>query len=78
MPKPNYKWHGQNFWARNLAVFAQNLRLFVEFEIKLSDKKTQMLQHSKIVQSRHDWRRKAVQRADKIRDYRKSQKRQKK
>jgi uncharacterized protein YlxW (UPF0749 family) len=34
-----------------------------------------MLQNSKIIQSRNDWRRKAVQRAEKIREYRKSQKR---
>jgi hypothetical protein len=37
--------------------------------------KKHIIQHSKIVQSRHDWRRKAVQRAEKMRDYRKSQKR---
>lgn len=34
-----------------------------------------MLQNSKIIQSRNDWKRKAVQRAERIRDYRKSQKR---
>jgi len=34
-----------------------------------------MLQKSKIIESRNDWRRKAVQRA--IREYRKSQKRHK-
>ncbi|MDM8561067.1 hypothetical protein [Candidatus Parabeggiatoa sp. HSG14] len=35
-----------------------------------------MLQNSKIIKSRNDWRRKAVQRAEKIREYKKSQKRQ--
>jgi len=34
-----------------------------------------MLQNSKIIQSRNDWRRKAVKRAEKIREYKKSQKR---
>jgi uncharacterized protein YlxW (UPF0749 family) len=34
-----------------------------------------MLQYSKIVSSRNDWREKAVKRAEQIREYRKSQKR---
>ena len=33
-----------------------------------------MLQKSKIIASRNDWKRKAVQRANEIREYRKSQK----
>lgn len=34
-----------------------------------------MLQHSKIVRSRDDWKRKAVQRAEKIREGRKTERR---
>ena len=34
-----------------------------------------MLQHSKIVRSRDDWKRKAVQRAEKIRENRKTERR---
>ena len=37
-----------------------------------------MLQHSKILRSRDEWREKAIERADEIREYRKSEKRHQK
>ncbi len=40
-------------------------------------KEITMLQSSKIYQSRNDWRNKAVQRADEIREYRKTTQRHK-
>lgn len=36
-----------------------------------------MLQHSKLYQSRNNWQKKAVERAEKIREYRKTVKRHK-